>query len=247
MSAATLRLDAVRMIKTVLAGTATKHFTDVIEAVFGGVEDKSIKRAMEAEEGIPPDNDDDDEEEEDVPSEPTVEPSVSTLSKAMKRKAPPPTDNPKRSAPSKKTSPICAPEDATIIYPSTKEEDRYLHAGVDNRFISSRKSSAVTQRAGYGCLYSTIMREEGTIMEECEFISSTRSQLSTHIRRSHLGAVVVCYVCDERWWGASTWLEHMEKVHPSLKRKDYFVKEGTDIAELKSALTIKQEVSAEEL
>ena len=34
-------------------------------------------------------------------------------------------------------------------------------------------------------------------MEECEFVSSTRSQLSTHIRRSHLGAAVVCYVCDE--------------------------------------------------
>ena len=165
----------------------------------------------------------------------------------MKRKAPPPTDNPKKSAPSKKTSPICALEDATIIYASTKEEDRYLHAGVDNRFISSCKSSAVTQRVGYGCLYSTIMREEGTIVEECEFVSSTRSQLSTHIRRSHLGAAVVCYVCDEWWWGASTWLEHMEKAHPSLKREDYFVKEGTDIAELKSALTIKQEVSAEEL
>ena len=27
-----------------------------------------------------------------------------------------------------------------------------------------------TQRAGYGCLYSTIMREEGTIVEECEFV-----------------------------------------------------------------------------
>ena len=53
MSAATLRLDAVRMIKTVLAGTATKHFTDVIKAVFGGAEDKSVKKAMETEEGIP--------------------------------------------------------------------------------------------------------------------------------------------------------------------------------------------------
>ena len=69
MSAATLRLDAVRMIKTVLAGTATKHFMDVIKAVFGGAEDKSVKRAMEAEEGIPPE--DDDKEKEDVPSEPT--------------------------------------------------------------------------------------------------------------------------------------------------------------------------------
>ena len=196
MSAATLRLDAVRMIKTVLASTATKHFTDVIEAVFSGAEDKSVKKAMETEEGILPDDDDDDAEE-DTPGKPTAQPSVSTLSKAMKRKAPPPADNPKKSAPSKKTSPICALEDAMIIYPSAKEEERYLHAGVDDHFISSRKSSAVSQRASYGCLYSTVMREEGTIVEECEFVSSTRSQLSTHIRRSHLGVAVVCYVCDE--------------------------------------------------
>ena len=72
MMASTLCLDAVHMIKTVLAGTAMKNFTDVIEAVFGGIKDKSVHTAMEAEEGLLP------EEEEEVD-----QPSTSTLSKVM--------------------------------------------------------------------------------------------------------------------------------------------------------------------
>ena len=84
MSASTIRLDAVRMIKTVLAGTATQRFLDVIEAVFGGEEEKSIRDEMEAEEGIPLDveEDDNDEEKEEEPEGDKA--STSTLSKAMK-------------------------------------------------------------------------------------------------------------------------------------------------------------------
>ena len=231
------------MIKTVLAGTTTKQFTDVMEAVFGGVKEKAVKEAMEAEEGLPPE-----EEEEEEASIPEGEPSTSTLSKTLKHKAPPTTDKSKKPAPgAKKYAAVCALEDAKVIYPSTNDQERHLHAGVDSHFISSRKSSALSQRAGYGCTYSEAMRSDGIIVEDCDFISSTKSQLSTHIRRSHLGAAVVCYICDERWWGVSTWYEHMEKTHPSLQKEDYFVKEGSNIAELRAALTIKKEVSPKEM
>ena len=231
------------MIKTVLAGTATRRFTDVLEAVFSGEENKSVREAMEAEEGINPKE----EEKEEEVMESTPQPGTSTLSKALKRKAPPLSDNPKKLASGTKSSSKCSLADALVIYPSTTDQEKPLHAGVDSRFISARKSSSLLQRAGYGCLYSSAMREEGTIVEECDLISSTKGQLSTHIRRLHLGAAVVCYVCDERWWSASSWLEHMEKSHPSLKKEDYFVKEGTDINELKAALQIKKEVAPEDL
>ena len=36
MTASRLRLDAVHLLKTVLVGTNTKNFTDVLEATFGG-------------------------------------------------------------------------------------------------------------------------------------------------------------------------------------------------------------------
>ena len=247
MSSSTIRLDAVRMIKTVLAGTATQRFLDVIEAVFGGEEEKSIRDEMEAEEGIPLDvkEDDDDEEKEEEPEGDKA--STSTLFRAMKRKAPPPTTNPKKSALPPKTPAVCSLEQASIIYPSLANKDGYLQAGVDDRFISSRKSSSVSKRAGYGCQYNAAMRQDGVIVEDCDFVSSVRRQLCTHIRRAHLGAAVVCFICDKHWWSSSTWLEHMEKTHTTLQRDDYFIKEGSDITELKATFTIKEEVDPDDL
>ena len=45
-----MRLDAVRTLKSVFAGTATSHFTDVIEAVFGVEEENPPPEAEETEE-----------------------------------------------------------------------------------------------------------------------------------------------------------------------------------------------------
>ena len=140
MTASTLCLDAVWMIKTVLAAIVTKNFTDVIEVVFEGIE---VRTAMEAKEGLLL------EEEE------TVQPSTSTLSKTMKRKQAPSTDVPQRKV-SRKAVPICPLDKASVINPSEKHRKCYLHAGVDNCFTSSCQSSSVSQKVGYCCQYSAI-------------------------------------------------------------------------------------------
>ena len=222
------------MIKTVLAGTATKNFTDVIEGCFGGMEDKGLCAAMEAEEGLPP------EEEEEA-----VQPFTSTLSKAMKRKQPSSSETPKKI--SKKGAPICPLGDASVISPSTKDSKRYLHVGVEDRCISSRHSSSTSQKAGYGCQYSIVMQQEGIQIEDCDFISSVCGQLSTHICQIHLGAAVACYICNKHWWSASTWFDHMERVHPNLGVENYFVQEGSSIEEPRESLIIKQEVTEADL
>ena len=41
MSASLVRLDAVRLIKTVLAGTPTQHFSDIMQAAFGGTQERT--------------------------------------------------------------------------------------------------------------------------------------------------------------------------------------------------------------
>ena len=76
---------------------------------------------------------DDDEEKEKGPEEKSGKVSTSTLSKAMKQKAPPPATNPKKSAPAPKTPAACSLEHASVIYSSLANKDGYLQAGVDDR------------------------------------------------------------------------------------------------------------------
>ena len=47
MVASLLCHDAIRLIKTVLAGTVTAHFTDVIKGVFGEEEPAAVREAFE--------------------------------------------------------------------------------------------------------------------------------------------------------------------------------------------------------
>ena len=89
--------------------------------------------------------------------------------------------------------------------------------------------------------------ERRVAIEDCDFISSVHGQLSTHIRQMHLGAAVVCYVCDKHWWSASTWLNYIEKAHPDLGEDNYFVHEGSTAEELHAALVIKQEITDADL
>ena len=72
MTASLLQHDANNIIKTALAGTQTKKFTDVMEAAFGG-DDRPVSAPT-----------DESEEEEEEEPEATAEPGTSTLSKTLK-------------------------------------------------------------------------------------------------------------------------------------------------------------------
>ena len=130
------------------------------------------------------------------------------------------------------TKGICSLSDATIIYPSTSDKKRYLHTGVEERFISERQSTMGEKSAGYGCEFTNEMKKEGSIFKNCNFISTVRCKLSTHIQQHHLGVAIACFICDKRWWSAHTWIQHMHSTHSALSEEDFFVKEGVDIAEL---------------
>ena len=240
MVASMLRRDAARLMKAVLAGTKTKHFTDVIEAAFVGDEAKlqpDIKKDLPEEA---------EEEEEEEPEEGKIEtpeqPSTSTLSKAMKRKAPAPTEtgSEKVRVLGKRTG-CCKLRDATPLYPTTVDKDRYLHTGVEEAFFSARKCSAVGKEAGYICQWSTVMKERGNIVHDCKVFLSTKGQLTTHIRQMHLGVAMVCYICNKRAWSGNTWFNHMKSQHPALAKSDYYVKEGVDVEQLQK-ITVKEEV-----
>ena len=226
MTASLLRRDANNIIKTALAGTQTKKFTDIMEAAFGG-DDRPVSAST-----------DESEEEEEDESEATAEPGASTLSKALKRKAPASSDVTKRAKLS-----ICALKDAEAYYPNKADSAEPLHSGVPAKYFSGYYSGATTKESGYYCCYSRACKNEGQIVEDCEIFSTVKQQLSTHIRQAHLGLAVVCYVCGKRWWSASSWISHMKKVHTDLSSDEYYVSESTDTEELK----IKHEVAAEDI
>ena len=118
MSASLLCLNAIHLMKEVLAGTETKKLQDVLEAAF-------------CEEGAKDDDFIPDEKEETEETKPEEEASTSN---GIKHKAPPSTSSSKRSKIG-----ICALSDATIHYPTTSEaqSSAYLHAGIDPKFYSS--------------------------------------------------------------------------------------------------------------
>ena len=229
MSASLLHLNAIRLMKGFLAGTETKKLQDVLEAAF-------CKQGAEGADFVP------DEEEEEGEIEPGDEASASS---GTKHKAP----TPSTSAKCSKVG-ICTLSDATVLYPTTNkaQASAYLHTGVDPRFYSSHKSSAKTHVAGYECQYAAIKREEGMDISDCTLFSTTKSQLSTHIRQHHLGVAIGCYVCPtKRWWSGSSWMEHMKKCHADLQSDCFFIKEGADLQELREAVVVKKEVAEEDL
>ena len=200
MVASILSRDAAHLIKTVLAGTATKQFTDVIEGVFGPEEPAEVREAFEE---VPAKE----EEEEDVDLGTEEVIASTSTSTGTKRKR---TTNVPSSAKRRPAHPtrggVCSLDSAKVYFPSTSDAGVHLHAGVDSKYISSRKSSAHTTAAGYGCLYSQVAKSEGQIVPNCDVISTTKAQLSTHIRQHHLGIAIGCYICsgNKRWWSAGT-------------------------------------------
>ena len=239
MTASRLCLDAVRLIKTVLAGTATKNFIDVLEATFGGASEPAH---FEEEEDV-------EEEEEEEPEKATegaeAKPSTSSAPATRSHKHPPstPSEVPAKKQPKKGPSQICKLKDASPIYPTVADSEAYLHSGVEDQFLSPRMSSSIYKEAGYACMYSAKMKKEGKVIPTCEFISTTKGQLSTHIRQMHLGSAIICYVCQKKSWSAVTWFEHMRKVHANLQKRNYYVQEGTNI----EPLDVKAEVDPTEI
>ena len=174
MVASLLRRDAVCLIKTVLAGTATACFTDVIEGVFSEEEPASVCETFEE---APPEDIVEEEEEAKEPSG-----ACASSSKTVKRKQPSSsTSSSKRKVAHPTHGGMCNLDSAEVYYLQSSDEGNNLHAGVDSRFISSRKSSTHTASAGYSCLFSQIMKDDGKIVPDCDVISTTKGQLSTHI------------------------------------------------------------------
>ena len=232
MVASLLQQDASRIIKTVLARTAIQKFTDTIEGVFGLDEPDEMREAFEE---APEEEEEETEDIEGVPQ-------AATSTRSSKRKhSSTPSAGRKRKPLHPTRGGVCSLELAEIYYPSTADEASYLHAGVDAKYISSRKSSAHTTAAGYGRLFSEVAKKEGIIVPDCDILSTTKSQLSTHIRQHHLGIAIGCFICggNKRWWSSSTRMEHMKKAHSDLDTSAYYVKEGTDISEI----VVKQEIA----
>ena len=220
MSASMLRLHAIRLMKSVLAGTETKKLQDMLEAAFGS----------------------DEEDDEDIPTEEEKEEEPSTSS-GVKRKIPQPQGSSKQKVFHPSKGGICALTDATIYFPTTLDASTsYLHAGVDSAFYSSHKSSQAMKSAGYKCNYSVTKNAEGVLTPDCTFFSTTKGQLSTHIRQHHLGLTNGCFICPTKhWWSASAWMEHMKKAHLELGQDAFFVKEGANVAE---SIIVKHEVAS---
>ena len=236
-----MRLDAMRTLKSVFAGTTTSHFTDVIEAVFGVEEENPPPETEETEET--------EDRGDDVPDEGLIDKDAagtviqpSTSSQGTKHKT---NDPPKQKSKRKSSKPtkagICKLEDATPLYPT--DEATYLHTGVPSKYISSRKGSQYKNTAVYICNYAQAMAEEGKSVAPCDVMCQQKAQTSSHIRQFHLGNCIVCYICGHRWWLATEWGKHMAKVHSALSPEDYYVKADFD----PTTIAIKTEVTEADL
>ena len=165
MTAGMLRLDAIWLMKTVLAGTATDKLHGVLEGTFGGPGHVPVapEEPEEEEDGL----------EEDLNLLATAEPSTS--GHGTKRKLPTPTGVSKKKGAHPSKGGVCSLDKADNFFPSIKDKDKYLHAGVEDHFISSRQSSSLTKDAGYGCLYSKALKADGKIIPDCSFFSTMKA------------------------------------------------------------------------
>ena len=151
MTAMMLKRDAVAIMKAALAGTETSRFTDVLEATF--IDDSKLPQPAD-DPLVEEDNDDDDDLLIEEEASKQLQASTSTLSTTVKRKIP------ATEEPSAKKAGIFSLTDAEPYYPSVSDKERYLHCGVDSKFISDRISSRTSKAAGYSCKYSDVCKEE---------------------------------------------------------------------------------------
>ena len=185
--------DALQTLKAGLAGTATTKLLNILEVAFG---------VAEAEDEVPDIQPTPTEAEEVLPpsvfipkaAETSGQPSTSGLKPKAKKDI---SGASKRKSVKPSNSGPVALADATPFYPTTKQKANYLHIGVDPQYISQREGSQFTKLVVYQCFYARLCRERGEQPEECDVLTQNKVQMSTHIRKFHLGICVACYICPE--------------------------------------------------
>ena len=136
-------------------------------------------------------------------------------------------------------------EDATPFFPTAAQRASYLHIGVDPSYIGQREGSQFSKLVIYQCFYTRRRRELGESPAECNEITQNKSQMSTHIRRFHLGNCIACFICpDKRWWSSLEWKKHMKEKHHDLPEDSWYIQ---DTATLGEDITIKTEVDPKDI
>ena len=226
-----LREDAIKVMKTALAGTATTKFLDVMEAVFGIDENPE-----DVPEFLPTPGDDDDvipveamvtkeqTEQEDAAEEllgAVGGVSSTTATRRVTRSATTKSGSAKR----KRTTPhkVFDIATATPFYPTRANKKKYLHTGVDPKYIKERRTGQFSKFAFYSCNYAAELRQMGIQTAECDSFNQNMGQTSTHIRSTHLNHCLACFVCSWRTWSGEQWRQHMQKKHGDLQEDDWFV------------------------
>ena len=240
-TAITMHLDAIRTMKCTLTGTATTKFTDILEAVFG-IDEEEVPDLEEEEDEpdtIPEEGLTTKETAESVEST-APEASTSSGTGAKRKAASAPSGRPKRKASKPVKAGVCKLEDATVFYPTSK--NNYLHTGVPQEYISKHEGSQYSSTAVYACNYSKVETERGNKVVFCDTVCQNKMQVSSHLRQFHLGICVSCYICNHRWWSAFEWKKHMAAHHPELSEDEYFVAATAPPPDIQ----IKTEVTEEE-
>ena len=55
----------------------------------------------------------------------------------------------------------------------------------------------------------------------CLYSSSQKALTMAHLRRAHLGLVVMCKFCDKTYYKGGDWLAHMQVDHKDMKVKNW--------------------------
>ena len=215
-----MRRDALQTLKAGLAGTATTRILDVLEAAFG---------VAEAEDEVP--------EIQPTPAEATEENLPATAFIAKDETSAPNTRSKRKakdqlSGASKRKSTVPAKsgpipiDDAVPFFPTAAQKANYLHIGVDPKYIGQREGSQFSKMVIYQCYYARRQRELGETPAECNEITQNKAQMSTHIRRFHLGHCIACFICpDKRWWSSLEWKKHMKEKHADLPEDAWYLQE----------------------
>ena len=232
-----MRQDALQTLKAGLAGTATTHLLDVLEASFGVAEPEDEVPEIQPTPG--------EAEEENIPASTYVAkddsasaPSTLGRAKCKAKGQVSGASKCKCTVPSK-SGPVLI-EDATPFFPTATLKANYLHIGVDPNYIGQREGSQFSKLVIYQCFYARRRRELGENPAECNKITQNKAQMSTHIRRFHLGNCIACFICpDKRWWSSLEWKKHMKEKHHDLPKDSWYIQ---DTATLEEDVTIKTEV-----